>query len=740
NHVIVAVQHDGRTYWLDPTIQYQRGGLNAVYQPDYGYALVLKPGAAALTPAAPQQAPSGSETHEVFDLTAGKDAPTPFTVRTRTYGMNAENVRRRLAGSGRKTLEDDYLGFYKDYYPGIETDGDAEFTDHPERNEMIVEERYAIDALWEFDKDDNNYDAWFYPNALYHHLKPPKQQQRKHPLALAHPVNSRHVIELKLDDQGWRFDDEVFSEDNAFFTFSHNARFNAAGKILTLEYAYRSKTDHVPVESYDVYRQALERVQDYKNYGIYSNFTAASADTSVESDEINYVLWIILGWALMLVAVIVLWRIDARRHPLPADTLYYPVSPPKFIAMWMLTGGLYGLYWFYKNWRYVKQRDQSGIMPVARGIFLHFWYYPLYEELHGDSVKRYGKAQLPPLAVGGVLAAAFLVLYIAGNLAGYELAATLVAMLLVLPLVNYINHAGGNDSAAYKLNSRWRVRHYLLILLTGPLLVITLGSEIGLMPSDRVIAGSKLLSYDIRFLQRKGAIAPGDEIVYFYSDAFLSNREDGNGYSDRHVFSYWMENGDFNLQSAAYTDIKDIQVNWSDSWDDNTVIEIIRHDDSKFILYAAHTDKKDKVFVNGLMKRWKNTTPRPALIEGDGELQRIEGVEIIKASSVENAQQAGSETTGNTVPYKPLIKEPPEYPLAALQAGIEGHVILEFTITHTGSVEDIKVVEAEPEGVFENAAIEAARKFRYSPQYINDEPVDTSGVRHLLSFKLAPES
>src|SRR5690606_27696164 len=116
-------------------------------------------------------------------------------------------------------------------------------------------------------------------------------------------------------------------------------------------------------------------------------------------------------------------------------------------------------------------------------------------------------------------------------------------------------------------------------------------------PSDSVIPGSRLLSRDIKFLQRKGAIAPGDEIIYFYSDAFLSTHDDGSGFSDRHVFSYWMEDGDFQLQTASYADIKDIKVNWGDTLLDNTTLEVIRRDGSKFILYASRVDRKDKVFV-----------------------------------------------------------------------------------------------------------------------------------------------
>jgi protein TonB len=65
----------------------------------------------------------------------------------------------------------------------------------------------------------------------------------------------------------------------------------------------------------------------------------------------------------------------------------------------------------------------------------------------------------------------------------------------------------------------------------------------------------------------------------------------------------------------------------------------------------------------------------------------------------------------------------PEYPLQALQAGINGWVELEFTIAPSGGVRDIQVVGAEPQGVFDAAAREALAQWRFRPRYVNGQPV-----------------
>ena len=53
--------------------------------------------------------------------------------------------------------------------------------------------------------------------------------------------------------------------------------------------------------------------------------------------------------------------------------VYYPVSLSKFIVLSLLTGGIYELYWFYKNWRFVRDRDNSTIRPFWRALFSPLW-------------------------------------------------------------------------------------------------------------------------------------------------------------------------------------------------------------------------------------------------------------------------------------------------------------------------------------------------------------------------------
>ena len=85
----------------------------------------------------------------------------------------------------------------------------------------------------------------------------------------------------------------------------------------------------------------------------------------------------------------------------------------------------------------------------------------------------------------------------------------------------------------------------------------------------------------------------------------------------------------------------------------------------------------------------------------------------------------------------PLVRVSPQYPPDAMMRGVEGWVQLEFTITTAGTVKDVAVIDADPQGYFEKAAISAVKRYKYKPKIENGEAVDRPGVQLVLSFKLA---
>ena len=86
--------------------------------------------------------------------------------------------------------------------------------------------------------------------------------------------------------------------------------------------------------------------------------------------------------------------------------------------------------------------------------------------------------------------------------------------------------------------------------------------------------------------------------------------------------------------------------------------------------------------------------------------------------------------------YLPIAQIAPQYPRDALYKGIEGWVLVEFTIGTQGQVKDAHIVKADPPGVFDSAALDAVKRFRFKPRMIGNTPVEVTGVQNRIRFRL----
>ena len=76
-------------------------------------------------------------------------------------------------------------------------------------------------------------------------------------------------------------------------------------------------------------------------------------------------------------------------------------------------------------------------------------------------------------------------------------------------------------------------------------------------------------------------------------------------------------------------------------------------------------------------------------------------------------------------PLTPLAKVPPIYPMRAMRRGIEGWVKIRFLVNDQGRVEQPKVIESDPEGIFEKSVINCVFQWRFKPGTVEGQPVTT---------------
>jgi len=94
---------------------------------------------------------------------------------------------------------------------------------------------------------------------------------------------------------------------------------------------------------------------------------------------------------------------------------------------------------------------------------------------------------------------------------------------------------------------------------------------------------------------------------------------------------------------------------------------------------------------------------------------------------------APSDEDGEAIP---IVRGQPIYPRAAAQKGIEGYVTLKFTVTQSGAVKDVAVIDAKPQNVFERSAISAVMRYKYKPKKENGIAIESIGEVVTLNFTL----
>ena len=129
------------------------------------------------------------------------------------------------------------------------------------------------------------------------------------------------------------------------------------------------------------------------------------------------------------------------------------------------------------------------------------------------------------------------------------------------------------------------------------------------------------------------------------------------------------------------------------------------------------------------------------------DLQPIAGIDVNIPKPKANFK-AGAGSFFRDGEYIPLFKIQPQYPRRAQERGTMGFSIVAFTITETGTIEDVVPVEGycssknpdDPEAqlrpctIFNSASSRAALKLKYKPKIVDGKAVKVEGVQHKFTF------
>jgi len=180
---------------------------------------------------------------------------------------------------------------------------------------------------------------------------------------------------------------------------------------------------------------------------------------------------------------------------------FFSVSEGKLTTLYILSLGLYGVYWFYKNWKLQQPLMDKKIYPVWRAIFSIFFTHSLFRRINEQATSLEKKHQFNANTLATFFVATILVSHILDRLSTHSttfegmISSTVIITSLILlclsvyPMVKVqatVNRING-DMLGY-LNHKYSLGNYVLIVFGVLLwLMIIMGifaESMGLLPAN----------------------------------------------------------------------------------------------------------------------------------------------------------------------------------------------------------------------------------------------------------------
>lgn len=153
----------------------------------------------------------------------------------------------------------------------------------------------------------------------------------------------------------------------------------------------------------------------------------------------------------------------------PQPTMYFSVSPLKLLVMATCSFGIYQVYWYYRQWGYVRAREKSDILPFARAIFSFLFCYSLFEriEVKGKSL-GIAKSIVP-----GPLAAGWIVFSILARLPDPFWLISFFAVLFLVPVQQAANEINQVTNPSHDRNDKFSKWNLAGVVVGGLLFALT---------------------------------------------------------------------------------------------------------------------------------------------------------------------------------------------------------------------------------------------------------------------------
>jgi hypothetical protein len=156
---------------------------------------------------------------------------------------------------------------------------------------------------------------------------------------------------------------------------------------------------------------------------------------------------------------------------------YFAVSLLKLIVMSICTFGIYELYWFYKNWKLIKDREGIDIAPFWRAFFAVFFCYQCFSRIRATAASL----GLHQSLYAGPLAAGWIITNLLWKLPDQYWLISMLSFLFILPAQTLANRVNATAAPHHDPNRRFTAWNLAGVAAGGILLILAI---IGTFMSD----------------------------------------------------------------------------------------------------------------------------------------------------------------------------------------------------------------------------------------------------------------
>jgi hypothetical protein len=295
DHCTVRVKLNGKFYWFDPTISYQRGNINDISYPDYQCGLVISDTTTGLT-AIPHHTTGSEQIKEIF-IIPDMSGTVKLEVISAHTGEYADIARNDFKNNSLYEMQQTYQDFYVSYFDDAKSDS-LSYEDNDSTGVFITKEFYTIKNFWN-DKNGAK-TVSFSPFVIQSVLEVPKDKQRTMPFSIGFPADYHEEMVINLPKE---WNTKKLSSDFTCPGFEFNEKATSGHRQITLNYNYRSLKDFIAPAEADDYLSKVEKTRDQFDYGLSYDDKTGEAVGKKDSRTIGYVALLVS----FLVAGIVWW-------------------------------------------------------------------------------------------------------------------------------------------------------------------------------------------------------------------------------------------------------------------------------------------------------------------------------------------------------------------------------------------------------------------------------------------------